>query len=74
MSLPPMTPPAITARLRTASAASDLRPDRRLDAKLDMTEAGITARLRQVAALLALSQKLARCGQAPAVIPKTSLA
>jgi hypothetical protein len=57
-----MTARAITARLRTASAASDLRPDRRLDAKLDMTERGITARLRQVAALLALSHKLAASG------------
>jgi len=53
-----MTARAITERLRMASALSDLRPDKRLDAKLDMTREGITRRLRQVAELLSLSRKL----------------
>ena len=58
MSGRPMTAQAITDRLRMASALSDLRPDRRLEAKLDMTREGITRRLRQVAALLSLTSKL----------------
>jgi hypothetical protein len=53
-----MNPRAVTDRLRAASALSDLRPDRRLDAKLDMTREGITRRLRQVADLLDVSNKL----------------
>ena len=58
MSGPSMTARAITERLRAVSALSDLRPDRRLDAKLDMTREGITRRLREVAALLSLSNRL----------------
>lgn len=40
-----MTPEAIRARLLQASELADLRPQRRLFAKLDMSSAGIRRRL-----------------------------
>src|SRR5262249_47855527 len=50
---------AITARLREASALSDLSAERRLDAKLGMSAEAITARLREASALLELCEPLA---------------
>lgn len=54
-----MSPRAVTARLRLASdLACDLSPERRLEAKLEMSKAAITARLREAAALLELCRRL----------------
>lgn len=53
-----LSPEAIVDRLKQASDASDLRPERRLDAKLDMSAAGIERRLREVSELLALCESL----------------
>lgn len=50
---------ALTERLRAASAASDLAPARRLDAKLDLSPAGITRRLREASDLLRACRQLA---------------
>ena len=55
----PMSPVAITARLRRASDLADLAPSRRLDAKLDMSPSGITRRLREASELLDLCRALA---------------
>jgi hypothetical protein len=41
-----MEPAAVLARLEIASSLSDLRPEHRLDAKLDMSPAGVTRRLQ----------------------------
>lgn len=43
-----MTGEAITARLREAAAATDLRIDGRLHAKIDMSPEAVTARLKEV--------------------------
>lgn len=43
-----MSAEAITERLRRASDLADLRSERRLHAKIDMTAGGILARLREV--------------------------
>ncbi len=43
-----MSPEAIVERLRRASDAADLRTERRLHAKIDMTPTGIVARLSEV--------------------------
>ena len=40
-----LSAPAIAARLRQASERTDLHPDRRLQAKLDLTAAGIARRI-----------------------------
>lgn len=53
-----MTPEAIEARLREASRLADLRPERRLHAKLDMSSAGIRRRLDLVDELNALCRAL----------------
>lgn len=50
---------AVTNRLRTASTASDLSPEKRLDAKLDLSAASVTRRLREASELLRLCQALA---------------
>ena len=50
---------AITERLRRISAMSDLTPERRLEGKLDMSPAAVTARLKEAAALLELCRVLA---------------
>ncbi len=60
----PMHPEAVRARLREASRLADLRPERRLDAKLDMSPAGVSRRLEIAAELLALCRDLARAGAA----------
>lgn len=58
-----MTPAEVTRRLRVASEASDLTTDR-LETKIDMSPAGVTARLREVAdlheACVALGARRAR--------------
>jgi hypothetical protein len=55
---------AVDARLRQASQlAGSLRPERRLDNKLDMSATGVAARLRIVSDLLDLCRALARKGQ-----------
>jgi hypothetical protein len=51
---------AVSLRLRSASDKSDLAPDRRLDAKLDLSPAGITRRLREASDLLDLCRALQR--------------
>lgn len=55
-----MAPKAIRERLERASALADLRPERRLDAKLDMSSAGIRRRLELVSELNELCAALAR--------------
>ncbi|MEY4583311.1 MAG: hypothetical protein RL701_8014 [Pseudomonadota bacterium] len=57
-----MSKAAVTARLKLVGELSDLTPERRLDAKLDMSSAGITARLKEVASLLELCRKLEQAG------------
>jgi hypothetical protein len=57
-------PAAITARLRQASALSDLTTGRRLNAKLDMSPAEITRRLARVEALRRLCAALGAIGAA----------
>jgi hypothetical protein len=54
-----MRPTAITARLRAASALADLRPDHRLDAKIDLSPQAITDRLKSVSALRDLCARIA---------------
>jgi hypothetical protein len=53
-----LSPEAILSRLKHVSDVSDLRAERRLDAKIDMSPAGIERRLREVSALLALCESL----------------
>lgn len=52
----------VLARLRLVSSLSDLRPERRLDAKLDMSASGVTSRLKEVSELLLACHALARAG------------
>jgi hypothetical protein len=47
-----LAPEVVLARLRCASDLADLRAERRLGAKLDMSPAGIERRLREVSELL----------------------
>ncbi len=54
---------ALHARLRYASEISDLRAERRLDSKLDMSPAGIERRLREVSELLQLCDSLRQYGR-----------
>jgi hypothetical protein len=56
---------AVTARLRHVGAISDLAPERRLDAKLDLSAAGITRRLAEACDLLQLCQLLSASRQSP---------
>lgn len=55
-----MSPEAISARLREVAAVADLRPERRLDAKIGYAPADISRRLREVAELNRLCESLAR--------------
>jgi hypothetical protein len=55
-----MSPPAIDARLRRASALADLRSEHRLHAKIDMSPAAIVRRLREVERLRRLCLELGR--------------
>ena len=54
-----MSPSAIEERILRASALSDLRPETRLDAKLDMSPAGILRRINEASELRALCEQLA---------------
>ena len=59
-----MSPGAIERRLREASRlAGPLRPETRLDAKIDLTAAGIAARLREASDLWELCRALAQAGR-----------
>lgn len=55
-----MSPEALTERLRIASDLADLRTERRLHGKIDMSAAGILARLREVEQLRRTCLGLAR--------------
>jgi hypothetical protein len=55
-----MTAEALTARLREVSARADLRPGHRLDAKIGLDAAAVTARLRLVSSLRDLCLRLGR--------------
>ncbi len=61
-----LSAPAIEARVAQASALADLRPQRRLHAKLDMTAAGIVSRIQAASEMLDLCLALGRARhQAP---------
>ena len=53
---------AIARRLREVSTHADLRPERRLDAKIGLDAASITGRLKLASALRDLCARLARRG------------
>lgn len=55
-----MSPDALAERLRTASDLTDLRTERRLLAKIDMSASGILSRLREVEQLRRTCLALAR--------------
>lgn len=58
-----MSPAAVDARLRTASAlAGSLRPGRRLETKIDLNGPAIARRLKDASDLLDLCRALARAG------------
>lgn len=63
----PMDPRSIAARLRHASDLADLRPERRLHAKLDMSPTGVARRLRLASELYDLCLALGRAR--PATTP-----
>ena len=54
---------AIRARLQRASDLADLRPERRLEAKIGMSASAVFARLREVSELRALCLELERAGR-----------
>ena len=54
-----MSPAAIRARLLEASRLADLRPEHRLDTKLDMSPGGIRRRLELASELSELCRALA---------------
>ncbi len=61
------TPEQVHARLKLASDLADLRPERRLDAKLDMSPAGVRRRLQLASELNELCHALGQAsGRAPA--------
>jgi hypothetical protein len=58
-----MSPDAIDARLRkTSELAAPLRPETRLTTKIDLSGAGVSARIREASDLLDLCRALARSG------------
>ncbi len=60
-----MSPDAIDARLRAASAvAGSLRPEDRLATKIDLSEQGVTRRLKEASDLLDLCRALSAAGSA----------
>ena len=61
-SIPP-TAVEVCRRLQRTSALADLGPDRRLDAKIGLDAARITARLRRASDLRDLCARLARLGR-----------
>jgi len=63
MTSPPPSPELLEARLREASRlAGSLRPEDRLATKIDLSPAGVTARLREASELYDLCRALARAG------------
>jgi hypothetical protein len=58
-----LDPEAILARLELASSLADLRPEHRLDAKLDMSPAGVTRRLQLASELSELCTALGEAGR-----------
>ena len=61
-----MSPAAVSARLRRAAELSDLRMDRRLDAKIDYSPEAVDRRLRKVSDLRRLCLNLASSAADPA--------
>jgi hypothetical protein len=62
---PVPTAAEVEERLREASRlAGSLRPEDRLRTKIDLTGAGVSARLREASDLLALCRALGRAGAA----------
>ncbi len=59
---PALDPASVTARLRAASDLADLRPEHRLDAKLDLRPEAVSARLRLAGELRDLCRALGRAG------------
>jgi hypothetical protein len=57
-----MSPAAVAARLREAGRLTDLRADRRLQTKVDMSPRAVSRRLRSVQDALTLCRKLAARG------------
>ena len=57
-----LAPHDVYARLARASELADLRPDHRLDAKLDMSPEGVLARLRMASELRDLCRALGEAG------------
>ena len=55
-----MSPSAISARIREVAALADLRPERRLDAKIGYSPADISRRLREVEQLRRLCASLGK--------------
>jgi hypothetical protein len=55
-----MSPAAVTQRLRSMSALSDLHRDRRLACKIDMSPEAVTRRLRRQSQLRDLCLAVAR--------------
>ena len=53
----------VYARLKLASDLADLRPERRLDAKLDMSPAGVRRRLQLASELSDLCRALGEAGR-----------
>lgn len=58
-----MSPRAISNRLEAVNRMSDLSPEKRLDAKLDMSCDGVTRRLREASDLYAMCLQLAALGR-----------
>jgi hypothetical protein len=58
-----MEPAAVLARLELASSLADLRPEHRLDAKLDMSPAGVMRRLQIASELSELCRVLGEAGR-----------
>lgn len=57
-----MSAEAVAERLRQVARVSDLRPEHRLDGKVDMSSIGIVSRLREVSELNALARALGDIG------------
>lgn len=57
-----LAPQDVYARLARVSELADLRPEHRLDAKLDMSPDGVLARLRMASELRDLCLALAQAG------------
>jgi len=73
MSGPSFAPRDVTARLRAMSAASDLHADRRLAAKVPMSAAAVTRRLRVQSQLRAACLAWAAVGRKAGLRPADKL-